>query len=360
MGILLGHTSAVNFWRLPPESRPTAKPVSKIPRWPSKSEQARAAHLLKDMLPSLQTPFHIVIPDPKTRMRSQDINTHLHSTTPPRSAFRSIGNGIFISSPELCFLQQAATLDFIELIVYGFELCGTYALDFSSAQTISLSTDAYLQVQESSSVQQASLNSCKTSQTADCSSKTQTNEKGFHCCPALTTTRKIRDLIDKMPHAHASTKAIKALYFVRDNSASPKETALALILGLPYRYGGFGLDMPTMNHRIDVRARNRKGALGSYFKCDLFWPEANLDVEYESTSHHTGSKRIAKDSKRRGSLDYLDIHVITVTAGQLYDNYALNKIAALIAKRLGKQIRPRCAHYDTKCMTLRFRLLYKI
>jgi hypothetical protein len=64
-----------------------------------------------------------------------------------------------------------------------------------------------------------------------------------------------------------------------------------------------------------------------------------LGVEYESYEHHAGSAQLARDSKRRGELQFNGITVITVTEAQVGNVYELDKVAAHIAKILGIRLR---------------------
>lgn len=51
----------------------------------------------------------------------------------------------------------------------------------------------------------------------------------------------------------------------------------------------------------------------------MFWPEANVAIEYDSDLEHTGSARIAEDAQRRNDLTALGITTITATREQVMD-----------------------------------------
>ena len=84
-------------------------------------------------------------------------------------------------------------------------------------------------------------------------------------------------------------------------------------------WGGYGLPMPLLNHRVDVGRNGRKTSSNKYYVCDAFWREAWLDVEYDSDLAHTGPLRIAKDAKRRNGTASLGVTVITVTKEQAFN-----------------------------------------
>lgn len=130
-----------------------------------------------------------------------------------------------------------------------------------------------------------------------------------------------------------------------------------MMLCLPYGLGGYGIEMPLLNCRINVPRELKRIAHKRFYVCDLYWPDAQLAVEYDSDMFHTGTQRISSDSKRRNSLASMDILVITVTRPQIGNWEELKKVARLLAKHTGKRIR--CveaafsrAHFDLRAQVL--------
>ena len=123
------------------------------------------------------------------------------------------------------------------------------------------------------------------------------------------------------------------------------ETALALILTLPVRYGGYSIPQPVMNMLVPVKAGQGRGADKHYYRCDLAWPDRGVAVEYDS------------DAKRRNSLSYLGYRVITVGRQQMKSEAALNMVAVQIAKQLGVRLRPRSQNWAESRKRLREELL---
>jgi len=107
---------------------------------------------------------------------------------------------------------------------------------------------------------------------------------------------------------------------------------------LPYKLGGYGLPKPEFNKRIDIRKIEKKRPGKAFYKCDLFWPNENLVVEYDSDLHHTGPQSITNDSIKRLDLKALDIEVVNVTYGQVRNDQEFEKAAKTIAKHLGKRL----------------------
>lgn len=155
----------------------------------------------------------------------------------------------------------------------------------------------------------------------------------------LTDTESLMRFLHGLHRVPGANAARRATAFVLDGSMSPMETSSVLYLCLPASLGGYGLPLPQMNAVVPVSAKDRAYVGKSYYQCDLYWPEARFAIEYDSNVHHTGAARIADDASRRTDLAYLGIEVATLTQGQVSDRRELDRIARLLAKRLGKRLR---------------------
>jgi very-short-patch-repair endonuclease len=191
---------------------------------------------------------------------------------------------------------MAGELPLVKLIELGLELCGTYSLPVNGGKTL------YGHLR-------------------------------------LTNVNSLKATTIQMKGIKGQRKACRALRFIADGSASPMETKLFMLLTLQYKLGGHGLPMPKLNKRVDPRKATKQMINKKYFVCDLFWPESNLAVEYDSNENHTGADRINDDSKKRIALESAGTKVITVTKEQIQNADELDIVAKEIAKRLGKQPR---------------------
>ena len=204
-------------------------------------------------------------------------------------------------------MQMAEKLPLIGLIELGFELCGTYSLP-TVADPLP-------------------------------------PEIGFNNRTQLTNTRRLERIAANMVGSHGRKKALRALRYITDGSASPMETKLTILLILPYMLGGYGLQKPIANYRIiPVKSVKKSSSKGSYVS-DLFWPDYNLAVEYDSDQYHTNLSQIAEDSKKRNALNLMGITVVTVTKQQLYSSIELEKVARILAKHLEKRLQFRNPDY---------------
>ncbi|PNV67749.1 hypothetical protein C2L71_06585 [Enteroscipio rubneri] len=156
---------------------------------------------------------------------------------------------------------------------------------------------------------------------------------------ALTSVDGLRAFVEAASHAYGRAKALRALCFVADGAASPMETVLMLLLCLPYRLGGYGIEQPQINYHVTVPNRRRKLADRTYCECDLCWPGSNLAVEYDSVLYHLDPDRQESDARRRGTLVSLGFTVLTVSRKQVMDGGAFNRLAHQIANLTGKRLR---------------------
>lgn len=241
-------------------------------------------------------PLHVMVAGKSLVNPVRDSVCHLCSTGLPSGSFVRVSGGLLLCSPELCFLQMAALIPFHALVKLGFELCGLYTLQ----------PDGRAEYQR--------------------------------VLPP-TTVSALSAYLERRPRASGVATARKALRYVAVASGSPMETAMAVILCLPLRLGGYGLPLPRMNYRIDAPRSKGHGWEKSYYLCDLYWPDAHIGVEYDSDLEHTGPIRIAEDARRRNDLASRGITTITATREQVMDGEGFDRIARQLAKRLNVRIR---------------------
>lgn len=324
MGLCVGYDSAYGFWRQADDARAallqvgSARSSYEITRLSSFGKADRADIERARAFGFDAMPLHIVAADDQARLRCAGVVCHRCSASLPRGSVVSLGEGLFVASPALTFLHMAESLSVEELVAAGSVLCGRY------------------RIMDDGSVGERSV---------------------------LETPARLASFVGRASGMRGAPKARRALRFVVDDSASPMETALALLLCLPPLLGGYGLPKPVMNMRIDAVEYGRHmtggGTDARFFRGDLCWPQAKLCVEYDSDAYHTGSQRIAHDSWRRAELELAGFMVVTVTKGQLYDRKAMDRLARLLAKRLGARVRRRDAAYEERQMALRRVLLWR-
>ena len=241
------------------------------------------------------------------RIRNSNQITHVCELPLPRGAV-IFENGIHVASPELVFLQLATYLDFHQLVLFGLQLC---------------------------------------SHTPGNNSK------------AITTKRKLSNLLLKTKGHKGNIKAQCALQYIENGSASIMESIAFMILSLPNKYGGFGLNGVSLNYEILLKKKERE-----YFKqkrcfVDFYYKEERLAVEYDSFTHHNTAHAQGKDHIRKSVLESQGVLVMTLSTIQLFDESACTEFAQNLAKSLGKRIQIRTKKYYSAHKKLRSLLVTK-
>ena len=238
----------------------------------------------------------ILIPDKSLRRSSPLFNYHVCTSKLPERPFRMVSTGVYIVSPELCFVQVAHTMDVIDAALFGSQLCAKYKIVCGPHDSI--------------------------------------GERA-----PLTTKANILTTLNEMRSPQSNRALHQACKYIIEACASPMEIKMALIIVLPYRYGGYGLAFPSMNYRIELSAQERKNAGLRYVRGDAVWPDVKLDLEYLGKDYHT-PEDISADELRRNTIMHAGYCVINVTSNQLTDIERFEQIIEIIAPILGKRIRP--------------------
>ena len=90
-----------------------------------------------------------------------------------------------------------------------------------------------------------------------------------------------------------------------------------MLLCLPSRLGGRQLPIPEHNVAIPITERARSHTRRKTLVCDLYWKEFRLDVECDSTRHHSSKRQLGIDSNRRIILDAMEYKYVGITYWQL-------------------------------------------
>lgn len=232
---------------------------------------------------------------PYARDRHHYSCTHPHQWTGalPAGSFLALDPNVYIASPEFCFLLMAERRSTIELALLGYALCGGYF---------------------------------------PANSRT-----GFVNTHPVTSTKKLKSYLDRFPSGtRGIAKARRALGWVIDGSRSPMESRCAMLITLGRHYGGYGIQPPQLNHRIELSPEARRLSRQSYCRIDLYWPEIRYGLEYNGVGFHDD---VDHDSRREIALHAEGIVTTTITANQVIDQLQFREIIRTVTGRLGKRLR---------------------
>ena len=195
----------------------------------------------------------------------------VHSCELPAGALVRIGGSVYATSPELTFMQVAEKLDEVSLARLAFELCGSYALASGSWEVAECERS---QVDGSNrwsaGGSRKGREACPFGTGAACRAA-ESAESGFDRRPPLTTVARLERFLEQPTLKGARGRAVarRALRHVAEGSRSPMETAMAMLLCLPPRMGGYGFPLPRLNKAVAMQRYLRSIPAKRRYVCDL-------------------------------------------------------------------------------------------
>ncbi|MDO5328514.1 MAG: hypothetical protein Q4E88_00155 [Coriobacteriia bacterium] len=236
--------------------------------------------------------------DTNKRCKLQSVKNHVVQTDIPQKSFVSITTNntklqelifdhIVIPSPALLFLQLCETFSVYDAMLFGMELCGTYTIAGPKDDHKLINVLQY------------------------------------------TTARAIKQGISclKGKHIKGIKKAIIASKTINDNSASPAESKLYLMLCGPRYLGAYQIKKFSLNKAIlpSYQAQNISGQ--KRIKPDMCNSHYKVAIEYDSKKYHENVVQSQKDKRRKDALLYDKWKVYTIVPAQIRNRYIMNSIA---------------------------------
>lgn len=269
--------------------------------------------------------LHLLVGSPGARSRSvPGLVCHVSSRLPAGALLR-IEPELYCVTPAYVAFQLAHGMGLAGVVSLLMELMGTYALPEEATMPVAWGgvwPDGVAQ----DSVEQAR----------------------YRCEPALAA-RELAAMVRQAPGSAGAGFRAAARYAL-SGSASPGETIMYGMFGLPMRYGGFacaGLPRGGMklNYRLDFGTRAMLMASGMpYAVCDAYIPAAKTDLEYNGLGHEQEEARI-HDGNRNNGLRGEGVRVIVINRDQMRDIEALEAIARSIYHDARVQFRYRISGY---------------
>lgn len=293
--------SSFSHW-LTVEGRPDASCVVGASALKSCEPHLQVVEYLGEAFPHIPQPYHVLVPA-KAKSSVPAAVAHQSLFAYQGKPFIRIGNGVFASCPELCFVQLALSLPFHELVKAGNALCGGFFLDSASPS-------------------------------------------GLGKRAPVTSRRRIEAFIRRNAGLYGTKPARLALNSVVDNAASPPEAFLWSVLSLPQRYGGYGIPGLIMNRRITPSRRAQRIARRATLIPDVSHLETRLAIEYDSNSEHLTPAQITRDATKRMALEADRFKVISVTTRQLSSPHEMRSVADQASKHIGYRLQIRGKHFD--------------
>ena len=242
----------------------------------------------------------ILVPSAEARRNTPLLHCHIWSAKVPPGSFLRLSPDAYLSTPEFVFLQMADSLDIIQLIQLGYELCGRYVFDPTATRGWAKTANP------------------------------------------LTTPERISAFLAGAPVCRGRKKAMRAVKFVLANSWSPMESDLSILLILPTRSGGYQMPAPLLNRKIQLEGDHLLRAHRDCYYLDLSWEDGNSRIhalEYQGYEDHSGALALGRDRTREIILDELGIHRIAITEYQAFRVEEFDTVVKALCKSIGRKYR---------------------
>ncbi len=190
---------------------------------------------------SPHSPLCVAVPKAEYRLRIKGVKSTLFSQGLPSGAFLDLGDGVAISSPELLFVEMAAVMDPAVHLLFGMELCGTYARDAGDPRGGPVT---------------------------------------YWVKPATTTAR-IKAFVDGCKRVHGIQPARQTLEWLTDNAWSPMEATVAALAMLPGELLGYDLWPVDLNERKEVGSHAEKAERVP----DMLFRGSGVGLNYDGEDH---------------------------------------------------------------------------
>lgn len=244
-------------------------------------------------------PDHTTVSLPNARLRTNSKRVHSCELDLPIGAVTTRNDKV-VASPELLYLELACRLSIHRLILLGLQLC-SYSVGGKP----------------------------------------------------ITTKQKLIKFLERTSWHRGHRKALRAVKYVENGSASIMESLAYMILTLPHALGGYGLNGAVFNHEIKLNKEARIHLGQNSCFADLYYKQAKLAVEYDSFTYHSSPSEQGKDMTRSAILERQGIAVMHYSTIQLYNREASKVFAFNLAARLGKRIYIRTKRFDEMHVLLR-------
>lgn len=313
----------------------------KLPRWgdcvSTQREFARFARTIDlSSYGVCNSPVDLLVPDAARLSRGKCAKFHVWKNTIPKEAFLMAAENLFVSTPEFILVQMAGRNLKVDQVMEDFQPELRAAQEVQSMIDASQGTlyDDPLAWTRKEQILSMVLTICEFTGTY----RLAAGDWGTrYNLSVLSNRNQFRAFAAGIPHLYGGNRVQAALDFSFDRSASPMETALALMLTLPVKYGGYGLSKPSLNEELPTGEFASLWDGGDHITPDLLWKDSKLVIEYESDEFHglRGPLKATDDATRANVLSAMGYTVLRATTGSVTSQVALNRLAHQVAIVLG-------------------------
>lgn len=292
--LIIGYGSALDFWRSAriAGAGPVADPEGTV--YGARRDEGLAARATKAArLCGSGLPLDTVVSDRDARRHCEALRDRVWSG-PLSGQLTRLDNDAWVCAFPAVFVQLAGLLDEVELAALAYEMCGNYGLPSTAM------------------------------------------DEGAQDLAPLSSVDELRAYAAA---AHAlgirgAARALGALDLAKGGSNSPRETDVAILLGLSCRKGGYGMRGFNMNAEVKVPNAYRLSLRQATIRPDFLWADKRVALEYDSNAHHLTPLEKEHDEARRRVLESMGYRVFVMTNEVLRSDVKMSAFMADLERAL--------------------------
>lgn len=280
-------------------------------------------------------PTHLLVPSQQMRSSGRRAHFHVWSAELPANSCFMVGDDVLLSGPEFTIMQFAGATARLDGLLDAH--AAAVAAEARMLADLGLEdhamADSPLVWEHERRIVAAAVLACEFAGSYRLGMPGESTR--YRISPIMSCDG-LELMAARAERTTAASRASKAARLAFDGSASPMETALALLFALPVEYGGFGLPRPVLNKPIDVSGY--RGALSDRDQVspDFLWPEMRVALEYDSGEFHFRDEKDAgTDAVRANILTALGYRVFRAAPQMVRSLAGVELLARQLACALG-------------------------
>ena len=280
-------------------------------------------------------PTHLLVPSQQMRSSGRSAHFHVWSAELPANSCLQVVDDVLLSGPEFTIMQFAgATARLDELLnAHAAAIAAEAKMLAGLGLEDHATVDNPLAWEHERRIVAAAVLACEFAGTYRLGMPGESTR--YRTSPIMSCDG-LEHMAAKAERTTAASRASKAARLAFDGSASPMETALALLFALPVEYGGLGLPRPVLNAPVDVPGYRGVLSDRDQVSPDFFWPEKRVALEYDSGEFHfRGEKAAGTDAVRANILTALGYRVFRATPQTVRSLAAVELLGRQLACALG-------------------------
>ena len=340
---VLSYWSALAYYRTPPIVHELIGSYPDISTLVGKREALRC-----NSFGALDLPVHVLVSHKNEAYPAQSIAPHVWSNVIEPGMICLTEWGFEVTSPLMTLLNLASRLSTYQTMMLVHEFVGTFAV-YRPSDTV---RDTLQRLAASDGI--PVVDGWRPS---------------FDAHGRLTDLWQRRPLIElsefepflsRFRKVHGLERLRDAVSNVWGSASSPFEVQAAMLLGLPYRKGGWGLGPFELNKPIRLSPRARDIASKNMCYADLYIEGKKghppLVIECQGSSVHTNDTA-ASDDNRAMALQSMGYSVLRLRYEQIRDDAHLRNTAACVASLVGRKLPPKSERLERKALELQASVL---